>query len=82
MDDSYDPCYNFYAFACGGFYKKSQNSRLKGSDSPDVISPFTKIENKIHEGLKVLLEQKHDKKTEPRTFLLVKRFYKTCISSK
>lgn len=81
MDESYDPCDNFYSFTCGGFIKRNPYSEHE-INKLGTVSPFTKIKKRVEQQIKTLLEEKYDKESEPRTFFLVKRFYKTCVNSK
>lgn len=71
MDESYSPCKNFYAFACGSYVKQDKTPPL-------TESLFTIIDNRTQYALKRLLSEDYNEETEPRTFSLVKKFYKTC----
>ncbi|XP_051172752.1 neprilysin-2-like [Leptopilina boulardi] len=74
MDTSFDPCDNFYKFACGNFPKTISNYQS------DRIDSFTIIENKIKQEMKTILEQKYDP-AETNYARLIKTFYQNCMNA-
>lgn len=79
MNKSYNPCDNFYAFACGGYYKSHENSKT-GSESSLITWAFSEIEETVYDEVKELLEEKIQE-NEPEIFSLVKKYYKSCVNS-
>lgn len=74
MDQSVDPCDNFYKFACGGFLK----STIVPGDK-DSVSTFTLISDGLEEQLRTSIELPIQP-NEPKPFRLVKNFYKSCMN--
>ena len=74
MDQSVDPCQDFYSFACGGFEKKNIIPDDKSS-----VTTFSLISDKVTEQLHSLVE-KPIKEEEAEPFKLVKRLYQSCLN--
>jgi membrane metallo-endopeptidase-like protein 1 len=72
MDESVDPCHDFYAFACGNYIKHSLISNDK-----TFANTFTVITDILQEQLKISLEEKIDT-NEPKPFVMVKKYYRSC----
>ena len=73
MDQSVDPCQDFYSFACGGFEKKNIIP-----DDQSSVTTFSLIGDKVTEQLRALVE-KPIKEDEAEPFKLVKKFYRSCF---
>uniref|UniRef100_A0ABD2WCJ0 Endothelin-converting enzyme 1 n=1 Tax=Trichogramma kaykai TaxID=54128 RepID=A0ABD2WCJ0_9HYME len=73
IDTSKQPCENFYSFACGGFVKTARISK-----NQDVVDHISLTREKVRKELGQMLEESISAK-EPRTFKLVKQFYKACM---
>ncbi|XP_051158315.1 neprilysin-2-like isoform X2 [Leptopilina boulardi] len=76
MDKGFDPCDNFYKFACGNFPKSRRISNYES----DIIDSFSLLENKIDQEMKTILE-KNDEPTEPNYARLIKAFYRECMNA-
>ncbi|XP_034935732.1 neprilysin-2-like isoform X2 [Chelonus insularis] len=74
MDDTVDPCDDFYKFACGGFIKST-----KIPDEKVSVNTFSVISDEVLEQLRTSIEEKIDP-NEPRPFRLAKRLYKICMN--
>ncbi|XP_043472649.1 neprilysin-2-like [Leptopilina heterotoma] len=72
MDTNFDPCDNFYKFACG---KLINNNLIHGDNSVDEFSLITKI---IREKMTVYLQNETLPNTLPRYARLIKTFYNSC----
>ncbi|ODM95024.1 Neprilysin-21 [Orchesella cincta] len=73
IDQSIDPCENFYAFACGGFI---QNTKVP-KDKMEVTQ-FSILEDKVLANLKLLFEEPiFPQETYP--FSVAKTLYKSCM---
>lgn len=73
IDQTENPCHDFYKFACGGF--------LNSNTIPDGehhISQTSIAEDSINAQIKEILEEKVDP-NEPRIFGLAKNYYKSCV---
>lgn len=69
LDETVNPCDDFYNFACGNFKKIT-----KWTDT------FSRVRNEIHEELRKLFSEKVDS-NDPVPFNMAKKFYKICINS-
>ena len=73
MDQSVDPCTDFYQFSCGGFLEKT----FIPEDKTRVIS-FTLLGEKLQERKKKLLEAGPGPQ-EPIVYQSARNLYKSCM---
>lgn len=74
MDDTVDPCDDFYDFACGAFVK---NTRIP--DDKTSVNTFSIITDQLQEQIRSLLDEPITP-TEPRPFALAKTLYQACMN--
>ncbi|XP_066143642.1 neprilysin-2 isoform X1 [Euwallacea fornicatus] len=74
MDQSVDPCDDFYQFTCGNFIKKN----IIPDDKSSVTS-FSLISDELQEQLRKMIEEPI-KDGEPKPFQLTKKLYKACMN--
>ncbi|KAF5280980.1 hypothetical protein FQR65_LT14904 [Abscondita terminalis] len=74
MDQSIDPCDDFYEFACGNFIK---NTNIP--DDKSSVTSFSVISDLLQEQLRSMIEEPV-KPNEPKSFVLLKKIYKTCMN--
>lgn len=74
MDDTVDPCDDFYEFACGNFIKNS-----KIADDESTVSTSSVSDDLVLEQLRTLIEEPI-KVNESKPFTLLKRLYKACMN--
>ncbi|XP_031639286.1 neprilysin-2-like [Contarinia nasturtii] len=74
MDESVDPCNDFYSFACGKFVKETIIPDEKAG-----VTPFSIVGDKLQEQLRSLLREKINPNDSP-PFNLAKKLYKACMN--
>ncbi|KAF5298318.1 hypothetical protein FQA39_LY11802 [Lamprigera yunnana] len=74
IDQTVDPCDNFYRFACGNYLK----TKTLGDDEIQK-SPFTELNDLVQNQLLSILEEPIDPE-EPQAFKLAKKFYNVCTN--
>ena len=75
MDQTADPCTDFYQFACGGFVAETvipDHQTSKGS--------FSIVRDKLNERLRKIFEAK-SLATEPKVYEHVRNLYQTCMDT-
>lgn len=75
MDESVDPCEDFFEFACGGFLKKTIIP-----DDKTTISRFNEISDELQLKLRGLVEAE-DRPDEASFSKMVKNLYKSCMDT-
>ncbi|XP_031781394.1 neprilysin-2 [Nasonia vitripennis] len=73
INETADPCNNFFDFACGGFVSKAVVS-----DSKPATGYLHVVQEKVMKEVSELLQEIIDL-TEPRIFELAKQYFKTCL---
>ncbi|XP_060518791.1 neprilysin-2 isoform X1 [Cylas formicarius] len=74
MDQSIDPCDDFYEFTCGNFLKKTNIPDDKSS-----ITSFSIISDTLQEQLRSMIEEPIQP-DEPKPFQLTKKLYRACMN--
>lgn len=74
MDQSVEPCDDFYQFACGKFLKTTSIPDDKSS-----VTSFTVISDILQGQLRTMIEDPI-KPNEPKPFTLLKKLYKVCMN--
>lgn len=74
MDESVEPCDDFYSFACGNFVKETLIPDEKVS-----VNTFSIIGDKLQEQLRSLISDKVDP-NDSEPFNMAKRLYKACMN--
>uniref|UniRef100_A0AAR5P9C4 Neprilysin-2 n=1 Tax=Dendroctonus ponderosae TaxID=77166 RepID=A0AAR5P9C4_DENPD len=74
MDQSVDPCDDFYQFTCGNFIK---NTNIP--DDKSSVTSFSIISDTLQEQLRTMIEEPL-KADEPKPFQLTKKLYKACMN--
>nr|WBW70053.1 venom protein [Lampona murina] len=72
LDESVDPCTDFYQFACGGWFERN----VIAEDRP-FASIFYDVNDDLNLQLKTLLE-KDIEASDPPFIKMIKKFYKVC----
>ncbi len=75
MDQSVDPCVDFFQYACGGWIKKNPIPKTSST-----FSTFSKLNQQIEKILRRILEADSDEDTN--VLRKVKKFYQSCINMK
>lgn len=74
LDESIDPCTNFYEFACGNFNKNTNIPKGKAS-----VDLFTIVESLVREQLRTIISEP-PKFNESKPIRLAKQFYASCLN--
>lgn len=74
MDDTVDPCIDFYEFACGKFRRNTLIPNDKES-----VTAFTLLKDKVNDQMRSILSEPILKSTEPNAIKLIKMFAKSCL---
>lgn len=74
MDETIEPCDDFYSFACGKFVKESVIPEDKTS-----LTAFSVLSDKLQEQLRIVIELPV-KSSEAKPFQLAKNLYKACMN--
>lgn len=75
MDETVNPCEDFYQFTCGNFIKNTVMDEYQVK-----ITPLTKLEDELIQKLKNTIEYESEKTNHQRTFKLVRSYYKACMN--
>lgn len=75
MDETVDPCTDFYEFACGKFRQDTviPNNREK-------VTVFTLIKDKVNEQMRSIFDEPIHS-SEANAFKLVKTFVRSCVNA-
>ncbi|CAL1279878.1 unnamed protein product [Larinioides sclopetarius] len=76
LDESVDPCEDFYQFSCGGWL----NTHAISEDRSDV-SVFSELNDDVYLKLRVLMEKKVTE-SEPDFVRMLKQMYTSCMDLK
>lgn len=74
LDQSVDPCENFYEFACGNYVRNT----IIPEDKTIVMS-FTEVQDKVQEQLRSIIMEEI-KQNESKPFKLAKTFNQACLN--
>ncbi|CAH1111368.1 unnamed protein product [Psylliodes chrysocephalus] len=74
MDETVDPCDDFYQFTCGNFIKTTNIPDDKSS-----VTSFSIINDMLMEQLRTMIEEPVQE-NEPKPFKLTKKLYKACMN--
>uniref|UniRef100_A0A1I8MV68 Peptidase family M13 n=1 Tax=Musca domestica TaxID=7370 RepID=A0A1I8MV68_MUSDO len=76
MDESHDPCGNFYTFTCGNYYRINPPNKL-----PYQTNTFQTISNSLNRKVSELLNRPRSTEYDTETDMKVKRFFESCMKS-
>lgn len=76
MNQSVDPCVNFYEFACGGWVQ-----RHTIPDDKSSLSQFSLIQDQLDAKLRVLVEEPIRATSEPLFVHKMKHMYQSCLNT-
>lgn len=74
IDNSVDPCDNFYDFACGAFIEQSYPA-----DESVALDTFTLLKDNIQSQVFSLLNDDNTNENSTATFKLAKKYLQTCL---
>lgn len=74
MDESVNPCEDFYEFTCGKFIR---NTNMREDETG--VNIFSKIRDKVSQQLRTMIEEPVGE-NESRIFRLTKMFYQSCMN--
>jgi len=74
MDESVEPCDDFYSFACGKFVKETVIPEDKTS-----LTAFSVLSDKLQEQLRLVIEEPI-KSSDAKPFQLAKHLYNACMN--
>ena len=75
MDETIDPCVNFFSYACGGWIKKNPIPKTSST-----FSTFSKLNQQIEKILRKILET--ESTDDAKVLKKVKKFYQSCMNMK
>ncbi|XP_073816881.1 endothelin-converting enzyme 1-like [Musca autumnalis] len=76
MDQTQDPCGNFYSFTCGNYYRINPPNK-----SPYQSNTFQTISSSLNRKLSQLLRAPTSREFDTETDMKVKRFFESCMKT-